>query len=108
METELKKNILSRILSRINYRWQNFIEDMFGMGNFSCQSYKNEQQKTQSDVKLLRQSIDYLKQLNDKYENETNPLNDTLKKNIETLTDTIKQNNKLKSTKEKYRLFREC
>ena len=25
METELKKNILSLILSRINYRWQNFI-----------------------------------------------------------------------------------
>ena len=46
METELKKNILSRILSRINYRWQNFIEDMFGMGNFSYLSYKKEPQKT--------------------------------------------------------------
>ena len=33
-------------LFAVNLRWQNFIEDMFGMGNFSCQSYKNEQQKT--------------------------------------------------------------
>ena len=33
-------------LFSVNLRWQNFIEDMFGMGNFSCQSYKNEQQKT--------------------------------------------------------------
>ena len=48
----IEKNILSRILSRINYRWQNFIEDMFGMGNFSCLSYKNEQQKV-----LKKQSL---------------------------------------------------
>ena len=30
------------VLSKINYVWQNFIEDMFGMGNFSCTTYENE------------------------------------------------------------------
>ncbi|MDC3172356.1 hypothetical protein OA970_01085 [Alphaproteobacteria bacterium] len=48
----MKKNILFQILSKINYRWQNFIEDMFGMGNFSCQSYKNEQQKVLKKLSL--------------------------------------------------------
>ena len=37
----MKKNVLSKI----NFIWQNFIEDMFGMGNFSCPSYKKEQEK---------------------------------------------------------------
>lgn len=37
----MKKNVLSRI----NYVWQNFIEDMFGMGNFSCPTYQNERKK---------------------------------------------------------------
>ena len=35
------------VLSRINYIWQNFIEDMFGMGNFSCPSYQNERKKVE-------------------------------------------------------------
>jgi hypothetical protein len=47
----LKKNILSRILSRINYRWQNFIEDMFGMGNFSCPSYQREIKRNLKNIK---------------------------------------------------------
>jgi hypothetical protein len=34
-----------QILAVINYRWQNFIEEMFGMGNFSCSSYKYQQRK---------------------------------------------------------------
>ena len=41
----MKKNIISRLLDRMNYRWQNFIEEMFGMGNFSCPTYKNELKK---------------------------------------------------------------
>tara|TARA_B100001027_G_scaffold178346_1_gene129656 strand:+ start:105 stop:239 length:135 start_codon:yes stop_codon:yes gene_type:complete len=41
----MKKNIVSLILDRINYRWQNFIEDMFGMGNFSCPTYQDENKK---------------------------------------------------------------
>ena len=41
----MKKNIISLILDRINYRWQNFIEDMFGMGNFSCPTYQDEHKK---------------------------------------------------------------
>jgi len=36
---------MKNVLYRINYIWQNFIEDMFGMGNFSCPSYQNEQEK---------------------------------------------------------------
>ena len=35
------------VWSRINYLWQNFIEDMFGMGNFSCPSYQNERKKVE-------------------------------------------------------------
>ena len=38
----MKKNIISRLLDRMNYRWQNFIEDMFGMGNFSCTPGRRE------------------------------------------------------------------
>ena len=35
--------LLLRItLSKLNFYWQNFIEDMFGMGNFSCPTYKKE------------------------------------------------------------------
>ena len=37
------------ILSRINFMWQNFIEDMFGMGNFSCPSYQNERKKVEKN-----------------------------------------------------------
>jgi hypothetical protein len=44
-ETKLKKNILLNLLSKINYRWQNFIEKIFGMGNLSSKSYKDEQRK---------------------------------------------------------------
>ena len=33
------------ILLNLNYKWQNFIEEMFGMGNFSCPTYKDEAQK---------------------------------------------------------------
>ena len=40
------------ILSRINYIWQNFIEDMFGMGNFSCPTYENEKKKTAKNKSL--------------------------------------------------------
>ena len=36
---------MKNVLHRINYIWQNFIEDMFGMGNFSCPIYQNEQRK---------------------------------------------------------------
>ena len=36
----MKKNLLLLILDRVNFKWQNFIEDMFGMGNFSCPSYQ--------------------------------------------------------------------
>ena len=36
----MKKNLLSIILNRVNFKWQNFIEDMFGMGNFTCQLIK--------------------------------------------------------------------
>lgn len=87
-------DILLEVINKFKKHQKEYID--------ACTNYKNEQQKTQDDVKLLRQSIDYLKKLNDKYENETNPLNDILKKNIETLMDTIKQNNNLKLTKDKY------
>jgi hypothetical protein len=43
---KIKLNYFKSFYSKTNFIWQNFIEDMFGMGNFSCQSYKNEQQKT--------------------------------------------------------------
>ena len=33
---------LNNLLSKLNHYWQNFIEDMFGMGNFSCPTYENE------------------------------------------------------------------
>ena len=33
------------ILNKLNFIWQNFIEDMFGMGNFSCPTYKRELNK---------------------------------------------------------------
>ncbi len=33
---------LRNILSKLNFYWQNFIEEMFGMGNFSCPTYKEE------------------------------------------------------------------
>ena len=32
-------------LNKLNFIWQNFIEDMFGMGNFSCPTYKRELNK---------------------------------------------------------------
>tara|TARA_B100001057_G_scaffold199254_1_gene199882 strand:+ start:47 stop:223 length:177 start_codon:yes stop_codon:yes gene_type:complete len=45
-----KKNIVKiciyNFLSSVNFRWQNFIEEMFGMGNFSCPSYKEETKKS--------------------------------------------------------------
>ena len=41
----MKKNLLSLILNKVNFKWQNFIEDMFGMGNFSCPSYQKELRK---------------------------------------------------------------
>ena len=31
-----------KLLAIINFKWQNFIEDMFGMGNFSCPTYQRE------------------------------------------------------------------
>ncbi len=34
------------ILIKLNFKWQNFIEDMFGMGNFSCPNYQRELNKT--------------------------------------------------------------
>ena len=34
------RKIAKNLGFNINYRWQNFIEDMFGMGNFSCPSYQ--------------------------------------------------------------------
>ena len=34
------------ILSNLNYKWQNFIEEMFGMGNFSCPSYEKKAKKS--------------------------------------------------------------
>ena len=37
------------VLSRINYVWQNFIEDMFGMRIFSCPSYQNERKKVEKN-----------------------------------------------------------
>ena len=36
------------ILSKLNFKWQNFIEDMFGMGNFSCPTYQRELKKTRN------------------------------------------------------------
>ena len=42
----MKINIISTLLNKMNYWWQNFIEEMFGMGNFSCLSYRNELEKT--------------------------------------------------------------
>ena len=41
----MKINIISTLLNKMNYWWQNFIEEMFGMGNFSCSSYRNELEK---------------------------------------------------------------
>ena len=35
-------SLLRITLSKLNFYWQNFIEDMFGMGNFSCLTYKEE------------------------------------------------------------------
>jgi len=32
-------------ITKLNFIWQNFLEDMFGMGNFSCPSYKREYEK---------------------------------------------------------------
>ena len=37
------------ILNKLNFIWQNFIEDMFGMGNFSCPSYQNERKKSRKN-----------------------------------------------------------
>ena len=34
------------ILSNLNYKWQNFTEEMFGMGNFSCPTYEEEAKKS--------------------------------------------------------------
>lgn len=42
---EMKKNFLLIILDKVNFKWQNFVEDMFGMGNFSCPSYQKELRK---------------------------------------------------------------
>jgi len=33
---------MKNVLHRINYIWQNFIEDMFGMGNFSKNKIKTK------------------------------------------------------------------
>ena len=33
------------ILNKLNFIWQNFIEEMFGMGNFSCPTYQRELNK---------------------------------------------------------------
>ena len=41
----MKKNVLSKI----NFIWQNFIEDMFGMGNFSCPTYQNDRKKVEKN-----------------------------------------------------------
>ena len=43
---------INKILDNINDRWQNFIEDMFGMGNFSCPTYKNEKKRTAKNKSL--------------------------------------------------------
>ena len=43
---------INKILDNINYRWQNFIEDMFGMGNFSCSTYENEKKRTAKNKSL--------------------------------------------------------
>ena len=45
----MKKNLLSLILNRVNFKWQNFIEDMFGMGNFTCPTYKSELRKVKKN-----------------------------------------------------------
>ncbi len=42
-----------KFLTRLNFSWQNFIEDMFGMGNFSCPSYRCEYEK-QAEVELKK------------------------------------------------------
>lgn len=40
-----------KIFSIMNFKWQNFIEDMFGMGNFSCPSYQKELKKHKNNYK---------------------------------------------------------
>lgn len=40
---------LRNILSKLNFYWQNFIEDMFGMGNFSCPTYQNERKNVEKN-----------------------------------------------------------
>ena len=47
-----EKNIFSRILSKINFIWQNFIEDMFGMGIF-VSTYRNEEKKALKNRSLM-------------------------------------------------------
>ena len=48
------------VLSRINFMWQNFTEDMFGTGNFSCSSYQNEQKKVEKIDHSNCKIFDYL------------------------------------------------
>ena len=45
----MEKNLFLLILNKVNFKWQNFIEDMFGMGNFSCPSYQNERKKVEKN-----------------------------------------------------------
>ncbi len=49
----LKTKEMIKFLTMLNFRWQNFIEDMFGMGNFSCPSYRCEYEK-QTEVELKK------------------------------------------------------
>ena len=39
---------MENLLARLNFKWQNFIEDMFGMGNFNCPTYKRELKKNKN------------------------------------------------------------
>ena len=45
----MKKYLLYFNLNKVNYWWQNFIEDMFGMGNFTCPTYKSELRKVKKN-----------------------------------------------------------
>jgi hypothetical protein len=46
MGINIMKSCVYNFLFFINFRWQNFIEEMFGMGNFSCPTYKEEAKKS--------------------------------------------------------------
>ena len=47
----MRINIIKTLLNKMNYWWQNFIEDMFGMGNFSCPSYQREIRRNLKNTK---------------------------------------------------------